>query len=44
MPKNAATLAYFDRYTKFYLQEDSKKICWRVEGIDWVSMPGVLEV
>ena len=42
MPKNEATLNYFKRYKKFYLQGD--ETCWRVEGTDWISMPGVLEV
>ena len=42
MPKNEHTLAYFQRYKKFYLQGDDT--CWRVEATDWISMPGVLEV
>lgn len=42
MPKNEETLSYFKRYSKFYLNGDS--ICWRVEAIDWISTPGVLEV
>jgi hypothetical protein len=42
MPKNEHTLAYFKRYTKFYLQGD--ETCWRVEATDWISMPGVLEI
>ena len=42
MPKNEATLEYFQRYKKFYLQGDDT--CWRVEAIDWISMPGILEV
>jgi hypothetical protein len=42
MPKNEDTLAYFKRYSKFYLNGD--KTCWRVEAIDWISTPGVLEV
>lgn len=42
MPKTEATLAYFKRYKKFYLQGD--ETCWRVEATDWISMPGVLEV
>jgi hypothetical protein len=48
MPLNDETLEYFTRYSKFYLQTDSgidiKKICWRVEAIDWISTPGILEV
>lgn len=42
MPLNDATRAYFKRYSKFYLQD--QEICWRVEAMDWISMPGVLEV
>ena len=42
MPKNEATLNYFKRYKKFYLQGD--ETCWRVEATDWISMPGILEV
>lgn len=42
VPKNEDTLAYFTRYSKFYLQ--GSKTCWRVEAIDDISMPGILEV
>ncbi len=42
MPKNEHTMAYFKRYNKFYLQNDPT--CWRVEAIDWISTPGILEV
>lgn len=49
IPKSEAALEYFKRYSKFYLMasgdlEDAYKVCWRVEGVDWLSMPGVLEV
>ena len=44
LPANQNNLKYFDRYKKFYLLEDNKKICWRVEAIDWISTPGILEV
>ena len=47
MPRNEATLKYFRRYSKFYLQgpeNESEKICWRVEAIDWISTPGILEI
>lgn len=47
MPRNEATLKYFKRYSKFYLQDiepGAEKICWRVEAIDWISTPGILEV
>lgn len=42
MPKTDETLAYFKRYSKFYLQ--GQETCWRVEAIDWLSTPGILEV
>ena len=42
MPKNEETLRYFKRYKKFYLQGD--EICWRVEAVDSISTPGILEV
>ena len=42
MPKNQATLSYFKRYAKFYLQDND--ICWRVTAIDDISTPGILEV
>ena len=42
MPQNEETLAYFKRYSKFYLQDSS--VCWRVEAIDWISTPGILQV
>lgn len=44
LPCNASNLAYFNRYSKFYLIEDQKKVCWRVEAIDWISTPGILQV
>ena len=47
MPKNQITLEYFRRYAKFYLQdlrEGEENICWRVEAIDSISTPGILEV
>ena len=42
MPLNEHTKKYFKRYNKFYLQDD--EVCWRVEAIDWISMPNILEV
>ena len=42
LPKNEENLKYFKRYQKFYLQGDD--MCWRVEAIDWISTPGILEV
>lgn len=47
MPKTEAALKYFRRYSKFYLQDNNpgaEKICWRVEAVDWISMPGILEI
>jgi hypothetical protein len=50
MPKNEHTLAYFKRYSKFYLLSSHEefpeeyRVCWRVEATDWVSMPGVFEI
>ena len=42
MPKTEAAIKYFKRYSKFYLSGGD--ICWRVEAIDWLSMPGILEI
>lgn len=47
MPRNKDTLTYFQRYSKFYLQdpeEGALQVCWRVEATDWISTPGILEV
>lgn len=44
LPKTADTLSYFQRYNKFYLADDELKVCWRIEAIDWLSIPGVLEI
>ena len=47
MPRNEETLKYFRRYQKFYLQDTetgAPQICWRVEAIDWISTPGILEI
>ena len=47
MPRTEENLKYFKRYAKFYLQDEddgAEKICWRVEAIDWISTPGILEV
>ena len=42
MPLTEQSKNYFKRYSKFYLQNDD--VCWRVEAIDWISTPGILEV
>ena len=44
MPLTDESLNYFKRYNKFYLQNDDKKVCWRVEAVDWISTPGILEI
>ena len=44
LPKTEDTLSYFQRYNKFYLADDELKVCWRIEAIDWLSMPGILEI
>ena len=47
IPKNENTLKQFDRYTQFYLQnldDYNTPICWRVESVDPISIPGVLEI
>ncbi len=47
MPKTEATLQYFQRYAKFYLQgadDLTSRVCWRVEATDTISMPGILEI
>jgi hypothetical protein len=42
LPLNENTQAYFQRYAKFYLKD--RKTCWRVEAVDSISTPGILEV
>lgn len=47
IPKNEDTLAYFTRYTEFYLKllnGKNSSICWRIEAVDDISMPGIIEV
>ena len=44
LPASEFNLKYFNRYSKFYLIEDDKKICWRVEALDWISMQGILQI
>lgn len=47
MPKTQATLDYFVRYAKFYLPDANmpdKEICWRVEAVNSISTPGILEI
>lgn len=47
MPRNEQTLKQFKRYSKFYLQSPevgAPNVCWRVEAVDWISTPGILEI
>lgn len=47
MPKTDDTLEYFQRYSKFYLNKAdkiSKNICWRVEAVDSISTPNIIEL
>ena len=47
LPKNAETLRYFKRQNKFYLrtlEDNEADICWRVEGFDTISTPGIIEI
>lgn len=40
--QNEATKKFFKRYTKFYLKDCDT--CWRIEGVDTLSTPGIIEV
>lgn len=42
IPNNENTKKYFVRYSKFYLQNSN--MCWRVEAVDDITSPGVIEV
>ena len=47
LPKTEDTVEYFKRYSKFYLRgilDTDSMICWRVEGFDTISTPGILEI
>lgn len=47
IPKNEKTLKYFKRYSEFYLQgiaQGDTPVCWRIEGVDTISMPGIIEL
>lgn len=47
LPLTDETAKYFQRYSEFYLSntnEIDRKICWRVEGRDAISTPGILEI
>lgn len=42
VPYNEENKKFFQRYTKFYLQNDD--VCWRIEAVDRYSTPGIIEV
>ena len=44
IPYTKYSVDYFNRYSEFYLIEDEKKVCWRVEAVDWISTPGIIEI
>ena len=47
LPNTEEIVNQFQRYNKFYLQginNTASKICWRVEAIDSISTPNILEV
>lgn len=50
MPNNEYTMKKFQRYAKFYIQNQinqnniQDKICWRVNTADSISTPGILEI
>lgn len=47
VPKNDATLAFFKRYSRFYLWPDKDIVhqtCWRIEAIDSISTPNIINV
>ena len=47
LPNTEDNLKQFSRYSKFYLQglhSPDSKICWRVEALDTISMPNIIEL
>lgn len=42
VPQTEETRKFFRRYTKFYLKDCDT--CWRIEGVDTLSNPGIIEV
>ena len=42
IPNTSDNLEHFQRYTKFYLK--GNPICWRIEGTDSISTPGIIEL
>ena len=43
LPKTNEVMEHFNRYTEFYLQENTS-VCWRVEATDSISTPGILQL
>ena len=47
LPNNEENLKQFQRYQRFFLQDikgPDAKICWRVEAVDSISTPGIIEI
>lgn len=46
VPNNQQTAAYFRRYNKFVLNsiENSSPTTWMIEAVDYISLPGLIEV
>lgn len=46
IPKTAENIKQFKRYSKFFLSNelDENRICWRVEAIDSITTPGIMEI
>ena len=43
IPKNPDTLKHFKRYSRFYLNNGLDSICWRIEAVDAISMPNIIQ-
>ena len=47
IPSSKEALEYFRRYATFYVDGDpdgGPNVCWRVQAVDWLSMPGVISI
>ena len=47
LPRTESNLNFFRRYGKFNLasvEEGAPDLCWRVEAVDWISTPGIIEI
>lgn len=47
IPSSKEALEYFRRYSTFYIDGDPEggpNVCWRVQAVDWLSMPGVISI